>query len=70
MFTAIQNQSSKVLFLVSLGIIVHPWEIIGMDSVTSLYGPEFHFTTIIDPCLPYEMAHFLSCHKKSPLTKQ
>jgi hypothetical protein len=20
--------------------------------------------------LPYEMAHFLSCHKKSPLTKQ
>ncbi len=69
MFTIVQNQPIEVLFLVSLGVNVYPWEIVGMDLVTS-HGPEFHLTTIIDFCLPYEMAHFLSCHKKSPLTKQ
>ena len=41
-----------------------------MDLATDLHDPEFHFTTIIDSCLPPEMAHFLSCHKKSLLTKQ
>jgi hypothetical protein len=70
MFTIVQNQCGKVLFLVSLGVNVYPWEIVGMDLVTSLYGLEFHFTDSIDSCLPSEMAHFLSCHKKSPLTKQ
>jgi hypothetical protein len=29
-----------------------------------------HFATIIDLCLPFDMAHFLSCYKKSLLTKQ
>jgi len=39
--------------------------------VPELYSLEFHFITIIDDsCLPYEMAHFLSCHRKSPLTKR
>jgi hypothetical protein len=70
MFTIVQNQSGKVLFLVSFGINGYPWRIVGMDLADGLYGPEFHFNTIIDSCLPSEMAHFLSCHKKSPLTKQ
>jgi len=65
-----QIQSGKVIFLVSRGVNVYPWEIVGMELVTGLYGPEFHFTIIVDSCLPFEMAHFLSFHKKSPLTKQ
>ena len=58
MFTIVQNQFGKVLYLVSLGVNVYPWKIVGMDLVNDLYGPEFHFTTIIDYCLPSEMAHF------------
>jgi hypothetical protein len=69
-FTIVQNQTGKVLFLVSLGGNDYLWEMFGMDLVTGLYGPEFHFTTIIDSGLPSEMARFCSCHKKSTLTKQ
>ncbi len=69
-FTIVQKQSGKVLFLVFFGVNIYPWEIVGMDLVTGLYDPEFHFATIIDSCLPSEMAHFFSCHKKLPLTKQ
>jgi hypothetical protein len=41
-----------------------------MDPVTELTtSSEFHLTTILDFCLPSDMAHFILCHKKSPLTK-
>ena len=60
-----------ILFcLVSLGVTDCSWEIVGMDFVTELTkGLEFHLTTILDFCLPYDIAQFRSCHKKSPLTK-
>ena len=45
-------------------------EIVRMDLVAGLYGPEYHFTTIIETCLPSEMTRLLSWHKKSPLTQQ
>jgi len=60
----------RFVFLVSLGGSDYPWKIVGMDLSTSLYGPKFHFTITIDSYLPFEMVHFLSYHKKSPLTKQ
>ena len=54
---------ARFFFLVSLGGNDYPWEIFGMNLVTTgLYGPEFHFTTIIDSCLPSEVAHLCSCH--------
>jgi hypothetical protein len=31
-----------------LGVNDFPWEIVGLDLVNGLYGPEIHFTTIID----------------------
>jgi hypothetical protein len=41
-----------------------------MDFVTKLTtSSEFHLITILDFCLPFDMQHILSCHKKSPLTK-
>jgi hypothetical protein len=61
---------ARFFFLVSLGGNDYLWGIFGMDLITGLYGPEFHFTSIIDSCLPSEVAHFCSCHKKSTLTKQ
>ena len=61
---------ARFFFLVSLGGNDYPWEIVGIDFVTRLYGPQFHFTTIIDSCLTSQMAHFLSYKKKSSLTKQ
>ena len=61
---------ARFFSLASLGGNDYPWKIVCMDLVTSLYGPKIHFTTIIDSCLPSEMAHFCSCHKKSTLTKQ
>jgi hypothetical protein len=59
-----------VVCLVSLGVTDYSWEIVGMDFVTELTtSSEFHLTTILDCCLPSDMAHFLLCHKKSPLNK-
>jgi hypothetical protein len=56
--------------LASLGVTGYSWEIVGMDFVTELTtSSEFHLTTILDFCLPSYMAHFLLCHKKSPLKK-
>ena len=61
---------ARVFCLVSLGVTNYPWEIIGMDFVTDFTkSSEFHLTNIIVPCLPSEMAHFLSCHEKLPLIK-
>ena len=70
MVAIVQPDLVRFFCLVSRGVNVYPWEIVGMELVTGLYGPEFHFTIIVDSCLPFEMAHFLSFHKKSPLTKQ
>ncbi len=42
---------ARLFCLISLGVTNHPWEIVGLDLVTGLYGPEFHFATIIDLCL-------------------
>ncbi len=59
-----------VVCLVSLGVNDYSWEIVGMDFVTELTtSSEFHLTTSIDFFLPFDMAVFLLCHKKSPLTK-
>jgi hypothetical protein len=59
---------TRFFFLVSLGVADYPWGIVGMDFVTDLSkSSEFHLTTVIDSCLPSEMAHFLPCHEKSPL---
>ncbi len=59
-----------VFCLVSLGVSDFSWEVVGMDFVTELTtSSEFHLTTILDFCLPFDMVHFLLCHKKSPLTK-
>jgi len=71
MFAIVQHQSCKVLFhCIPWRVNDYPWEIVGMDFVIGLSkSSEFHFTTIIDSCLPSEMVHVLSCHKKSPLTK-
>jgi hypothetical protein len=58
---------ARFFFLVSLGVTDYPWEIIGMDFVTDLAkSSEFHLTNIIVPCLPSEMAHFLSYYERSP----
>jgi hypothetical protein len=71
MVAIVQPDMARFLFLVSLGVTDYSWEIVGMDFVTELNkSSEFHLTTILDFYLPFDMAHFLSCHKKSPLTKQ
>jgi hypothetical protein len=36
MFTIVQNRCGKVLFLVSLGVNVYSWEIVGLDLVNGL----------------------------------
>ena len=65
-----KTDRARFFFLESLGVNVYPWEIVGMDFVNVLTKcSEFHLATIIDYFLPFEMAHFFSCHKKSPLTK-
>ncbi len=67
----VQPDLARFFFLVSLGVTDYSWEIVGMDFVTELNKSiEFHLTTIPDVYLPSDMAHFLSCHKKSPLKKQ
>jgi hypothetical protein len=59
---------ARFFFLVSLDVNNYPWEVVGMDFVIDLTkSSEFHLTNIIDSCLPSNMAHFLSCHEKSPL---
>ena len=50
-------QGSSPLY--SLGVTDYPWEVVGLDFCDLL---KFNFATIIDPCLPSYMAHFLSCH--------
>jgi hypothetical protein len=71
MVAIVQPDLARFFFLVSLDVTVYSWEIVGMDCITELNkSSEFHLTTILDFCLPSDMAHFLSCHKKSPLTKQ
>ena len=46
--------------LVSLGVNDYSWEIVGMDFVTEFTkGSEFHSATILDLCLPSDMATFL-----------
>ncbi len=70
MFAIIKIRSGNVFCLVSLGVTDYSWEIVGMDFVTEFTkGSEFHSNTILDLCLPCDMAHFLTRHKKSPLTK-
>ena len=58
---------ARFFFLVSLGGNDCPWEIFGMDLITGLCGPKFHFTTIIDSCLPSEMAHVVRVIRSQPL---
>jgi hypothetical protein len=71
MVAIVQTDLARLFFLVSLGVNDFPWEIVGIDFVTELNkSSEFHLTTILVWCLPSDMAHFLSCHKKSLLTKQ
>jgi hypothetical protein len=71
MVATVQPDLASLFFLVSLGVADYSWEIGGMDFVTELNkSSEFQLTTILDLCLPSDMTHFLSCHKKSPLTKQ
>ena len=66
----LKSDLAMVVCLVSLGATDYSWEIVGMDFVTELTtSSEFHSTNILDLCLPSDMAHFLTCHKKSPLTK-
>ena len=66
----LKSDLAMIFCLVSLGVTDNSWEIVGMDFVTELTTSlEFHLTTILDLYLPYDMAHFLLCHKKSPLTK-
>jgi hypothetical protein len=44
------------------GVTKCPWEIVGVDFDTYLTkGSKFNFATIIDSCLPFDMAQFLSC---------
>ncbi len=70
MFAIIEIRSGNVFCLVSLCVTDYSSEIAGMDFVTELTtSSESHSTTILDLCLPYDMADFLTCHKKSPLTK-
>ena len=57
MFATVQTRFNKVLFLVSLGVNVYPWEIVCIDFVTYLTkSSEFHLDTILASCLPSEMA--------------
>ncbi len=66
----LKSDLAMVFCLVSLGVTDYSWEIVGMDLVTELTtSSKFHLATILDFCLPFDMAHFLLCHKKSPLTK-
>jgi hypothetical protein len=45
------------------GVTEYPWEIVGVDFDTYLTkGSKFNFAAIIDSCLPFNMAQFLSCH--------
>ena len=71
MVAIVQPDLARFFFLVSLGVTDYSWEIVGMDFVTELdKGSLFNLTTILDFCLTSDIAHFLSCHKESPLAKQ
>ena len=71
MVAIVQPDLARLFFLVSFGVTDYSWKIVGMNCVTELNeSSEFHLTTILNFCLPSFIAHFLSCHKKSPLTKQ
>jgi hypothetical protein len=62
---------ARLFYLVFLGGNDYTWAIVCMDFVPDLTkSSEFHFTITNDSCLLYDMAHFISCHKKSPLAKQ
>jgi len=68
MVAIVQPDLTQDLSLVSLGVNDYPWDIVGMDFVTDFTKiSELHLITIIESCLPYNIAHFLSCHEKSPL---
>ena len=67
MVAIVQTNLARFFRLLSRGVHDYPWEIVGMGFVTNFTkSSEFHWTTIIDSCLPSEMAHFLLCHEKSP----
>ena len=49
-----------------LGILVYPWEMLGVDYVTDLSkrGLYDHTTDFIMACHLTKMAHFAPCHKE------
>ncbi len=68
MVAIVQPDLARFFCLVFLGVNDYPWEIVGMDFVTDFTkSSEFNLTTIINSSLPSKMAHFISCHEKSPL---